>query len=245
MGNCNSEIIGRCGLFEYYVENDMYEHINRMVTEKWFNFKDKLPIEHYGKHTCSYLHLAVKYNSRYFVSLWITKGLKINILDSRGWTVLHWAVYYNSPEVFIHLIRIMYSLLDKRVILTAKCKNRKLQNKTPLEMAIILKRRKIIAAYNKFASDIVRAELPRMPDTNTDHIPYAVLNSNLNYSRQQVEYELNHADYNLGFEIQRIGDWSLYSDTRGNNRWVNHETNEITTICPPEIYTIEMISYVQ
>ena len=77
-----------------------------LFTDNNFNYNRKIPIEEYRyKVTCSYLHLAVKHNSMHFIRLWFKYGYPINIKDSRGWSVLHWAVYYNtSSNIFIQLI---------------------------------------------------------------------------------------------------------------------------------------------
>ena len=79
--------------------------------------------------------------------MWLQKGYPVDITDYRGWSALHWTVYYDSPNAFLLLIKSGISL-DIRCQSIFKRKNKNLLGKTAVEMMYLLKRNDIIEIYD-------------------------------------------------------------------------------------------------
>jgi hypothetical protein len=243
MGNTNSEykIHMEHDCIEYYMENDDYMRLSMLFTDDNFNYNRKIPMDGYGSNaTCSYLHLAAKNNSLHFIRLWLKYGYPINITDSRGWSILHWAVYYNtSSNIFIQLI---LSGIDTEVKISniIKLKNQILINKTAIEMIKILKRTKIYNAYTRFKKAYSKNKLPIYISHNItidedEHIPtaHALSESYIIDSIPKNKYKL----------IRKMCDWNIYSNQYGILMWKHDITGEMRETRPMELRNIVSISY--
>jgi hypothetical protein len=243
MGNIGSEykIHMDHDCIEYYMENDDYMQLSMLFTNNNFNYNRKIPIEEYGyKVTCSYLHLAVKNHSMHFIRLWFKYGYPINIKDSRGWSVLHWGVYYNtSSNIFIQLI---LGGIDTEVKISniIKLKNKILLNKTAIEMIQILKRKKINKAYTQFKKAYSKNNLPIYISHNIaineeEHIPTA--------NALSESYIIDSIPKNKYKLIQKMCHWEVYSNKYGTLIWKHDITGEMRETCPIDLRNIVSISY--
>ena len=239
MGNCSSHNRIKYGLVEYHMENEDYLQLSMLIASNSFNYEEKIPMEaHPSSAYCSYLHLAAKYNSRTFVRLWLKHGYPLNITDYRGWTALHWAVYYNSTHVFLPLIMGGINAQTKIKNIT-KSKNKKFLNKTAIQMSVILKRVKMFNLYTKFKKIHSQFNIPiYIPDETTyniENLPDATALSE--------SYIIDSIPRNNSILIQKTCNWEIYSDKYGNKVWKHCITGEIYDKRPAELRNIVTISY--
>lgn len=242
MGNCISEykVHMEFGRVEFNMEQEEYMQLSMLFTNDQFNHERKIPMEGYNHATCSYLHLAVKNNSLQFVRMWLRQGYPINVTDSRGWTALHWAVYYNTPKIFMLLI---LGGIDTEIKTTntIKLKNKILKNKTAIEMIQQLNRHKILKQYNSYKRIYSNNNLPIYIPNNIvvddeEDIPVANALSE-SYTISSIP---TGREYKL---IKKICNWEMYSDKYGNFMWKHSITGELLDRRPNELRKIVSISY--
>jgi hypothetical protein len=197
MGNCiiNTEIPFNYGKFELALDDESHFILNKFINHAKFDKNTKIPHEPYQntKHkvTCSYLHLAAMHDSVIFLEKWHMAKYPLNVLDSRGWTSLHWAVYYNSIHIFKRLI---YMNADTNVTTKeyVKNKNKRLLGKTASEMAYILERGDIKNFLTRYKRDQCQTEIP---------IFLSNMNANMSDNREEIEianritYKINMYHY--------------------------------------------------
>ena len=168
----------------------------------------------------------------------------MNVTDYRGWTALHWAIYYNNSRVFINLLRSGMSISDKIPHIVKK-KNKKLKDKTAFEMMHLLKRKKLIELYDNFIAFNMNL------GHTTNYIPEGV------YQRESIpdarrlsksfKFEVLPCNYNNEkFQlIEKIGNWSVYSDKYGELLWKHDITGRICNKRPDCLKNIVTLSYFQ
>jgi ankyrin repeat protein len=239
MGNSHSNSLKKrhtYGEIEYNMENDRYIYLSSLISNDNFDYLEKIPIEFHNKDaTCTYLHLAAKYDSIVFIRLWLKQGYPINCLDYRGWTALHWAVYYNSINAFIILIRCGISLYPK-IPFVFKKKNRKFINKNAIEMCLIMNRKYMIIFYEKHN----RHKSHYISNVYQDHTLYITNAKSL--STSYVITELPKTKYGWSL-IETVCGWNIFSDNYGNILWKNITDGHIQSICPYDISCIPSLSY--
>ena len=246
MGVTNSKCVDReqkYGLIEWNMESENYVQLSLLVSNPNFNYSENIPMEFHKNGTCSYLHLAAKFDSVTFVEMWLQKKYPINITDYRGWTVLHWAIYYNSHNMFVKLLRIGLSMYDKTPY-TFKNKNDKLRGKTAFEMMYLLNRTKLISLYTNYLtlnmeplqSNYVSEELYQR-----DNIPNAKQLSK-SYTFEVLPNNYKNKKFQL---IEKIDNWSVYSDKYGDLLWKHNISGRICKKRPDGLRTIVNISYFQ
>ena len=245
MGLSNSKLAERnkYGLIEFYMESENYVQLSMLITNRNFNYLEQIPMEFHRNGTCSYLHLAAKFNSITFIKMWLQNKYPMNVTDYRGWTALHWAIYYNNSRVFINLLRSGMSMSDKIPHIVKK-KNKKLKDKTAFEMMHLLKRKKLIKLYDNFIAF-------NMNLGHTNYIPEGV------YQRESIpdarrlsksfKFEVLPCNYNNEkFQlIEQIGNWSVYSDNYGELLWKHDITGRICNKRPDCLKNIVTLSYFQ
>lgn len=230
-------------LIEWYMESENYVQLSMLISNN-FNYLETIPMESPKNSTCSYLHLAAKFDSIFFVEMWLKNKYPINMTDYRGWSVLHWAIYYNSPHVFMKLLRVRMSLHDK-IPLTFKKKNDKLRGKTALEMITLMGRTYLMKLYSNFlTSNLSIDNTPHYVSEEVyqrDYIPNAK-----QISKSYIFETLPHNYKNQTFQlIEKIDNWSVYSDKYGNLAWRNHITRTTHYIWPDCLRQIVTLSYFQ
>tara|TARA_Y100000389_G_scaffold184641_1_gene203284 strand:- start:274 stop:1047 length:774 start_codon:yes stop_codon:yes gene_type:complete len=245
MGLSNSKFAERdknYGLIEWYMESENYVQLSTLISNRNFNYLEKIPMECHRKGTCSYLHLAAKFNSIIFVKMWLQNKYPINVIDYRGWTALHWAIYYNNSYIFIKLLRSGMSMSDKIPHIVKK-KNKKLKDKTALEMMHLLKRTKLIKLYDNFiafnmnfghTTNYISEEIYQresIPDARrlSKSFTFEVLPCNYKHEKFQL--------------IEKIGKWSVYSDKYGGLVWKHGITGRICNKRPDCLKNIVTLSY--
>lgn len=246
MGLSNSKIVEReqkYGLIEWNMESENYVQLSLLVSNPNFNYSEDIPMEFHKNGTCSYLHLAAKFDSVTFVEMWLQKKYPINVTDYRGWTVLHWAIYYNRPQVFVKLLRIGLSMYDK-IPYTFKNKNDKLRGKTALEMMYLLNRTKLISLYNNYLTLKIEPLQPNYVSEESyqrEHIPNARQLSK-SYTFEVLPNNYKNKKFQL---IEKIDKWSVYSDKYGDLLWKHNISGRICKNRPDCLRTIVSISYFQ
>lgn len=239
MGNSHSNTLKqnhKYGEIEYNMEKDRYIYLSSLISNNNFNYLEKIPIEFtYNKATCSYLHLAAKFDSIVFIRLWLKRAFPIDCLDYRGWSALHWAVYYNSINAFILLIRSGISLHTK-IPFVFKNKNRKFINKTVLEMCFIMKRKRMLRFYNNY----IKEKSYTVTDVHQNNHSYMINAKSLSSSYVITELPKTKYDWCL---IESVCGWDIYSDKYGNVLWRNINDGNIQSICPHDISIIPSLSY--
>lgn len=240
MGNSYSNYLKqrqKYGKIEYKMENDNYIYLSSLILNENFNYLEKIPIEFHSNKdaTCSYLHLAAKYDSVVFIRLWLKQEFPINCLDYRGWNALHWAIYYNSINAFILLIRCGMSPYIK-IPRVFKQKNRKFTNKTAIEMCLIMNRKHMLIFYEKY-NRINSNNILNVFQNNTSYITNAK-----SLSKSYVITESTQTKYNWSL-IESVCEWNVYSDKYGNMLWKNMVNGHIQYECPYDIKNIPNLSY--
>lgn len=246
MGLSNSKIVERelkYGLIEWNMESENYVQLSLLVSNPNFNYLEDIPMEFHKNGTCSYLHLAAKFDSVTFVEMWLQKNYPINVTDYRGWTILHWSIYYNSPHVFTKLLRIGLSMYDKTPYIF-KHKNEKLRGKTALEMMYLLNRTKLISLYNNYLMlnmDLLQPNYVSEELYQRDNIPNAKQLSK-SYTFEVLPNNYKNKKFQL---IEKIDNWSVYSDKYGDLLWKHNISGRICKKRPDDLRTIVSISYFQ
>jgi hypothetical protein len=247
MGASNSKIDEReqtYGFIEWYMESENYVQLSLLITTPNFNYLENIPMEFHKNGTCSYLHLAAKFDSITFVKMWLQNKYPINVTDYRGWTVLHWAIYYNSSYVFTKLLRIGLSIHDK-IPYVYKKKNEKLRGQTALNMLTLMKRKSLMIIYNQFlaynlgvnnTTNCVTEELYQ-----SEYIPKATC-----LSRSYIFETLPNNYKNQKFQlIEKIENWSIYSNKYGDLLWKHNISGRISKTQPNCLINIVNLSYFQ
>lgn len=247
MGASNSKAVKRefkYGLIEWYMESDNYVQLSLLISNPNFNYLENIPMEFHKNGTCSYLHLAAKFDSITFIEMWLQNKYPINATDYRGWTLLHWAIYYNSPRVFAKLLRVGLSIHDK-IPYVYKKKNEKLRDKTALNMLTLMKRKSLMKIYNNFlaynlgvnnTTNYVTEELYQR-----EHIPKAKCLSR-SYVFETLPNNYKNATFQL---IEKIENWLVYSDKYGDLLWKHNISGRISKTRPDCLRKIVDLSYFQ
>ena len=248
MGACDSKFMDRenkYGLSEWYMESENYVQLSVLISNPNFNYMEKIPVEFHKKDSsCSYLHLAAKFDSVIFINMWLQKGYPVNVTDYRGWSALHWAVYYNSPNAFLLLLKsgIPLNISCQHIF---KRKNQHLLGKTAVEMMYLLKRNDIIEIYENYHtsqlnmgnSTYVREE-EYIQEGERD-IPNAVRLSKM-HTFDKLPKNYKKTKFTL---IQNYCGWNVYSDKFGEHIWKNSVTGQIYKKCPNQLRNICTLSY--
>lgn len=246
MGVNNSKYMEReqkYGLVEWNMESENYVQLSLLISNPNFNYSEDIPMEFHKNGTCSYLHLAAKFDSVTFVEMWLQRKYPINVIDYRGWTVLHWAIYYNSHNVFVKLLRIGLSMYDK-IPYTFKNKNEKLRSKTAFEMMYLLNRTKLISLYTNYLTlnmDPLQSNYVSEELYQRDNIPNAKQLSK-SYTFEVLPNNYKNKKFQL---IEKIDNWSVYSDKYGDLLWKHNISGRICKKRPDGLRTIVSISYFQ
>lgn len=233
------------GLFEYYLDEDRTINLSNIIYSPTFRYNTQIPLEYSNGVLCSYLHLAVQHDSATFVRLWITCGFPIDILDNRGWSALHWAVYYDSKAVFSILMLGGIDFTIKTVHIF-KQKHNRLLDKTAIEMAYLLERTTIhiwYSQYKKHKSDHLMPLYRSVIDpSELLHIPFAITESYAHLYPEREECLFNSCKFILIYEI---GKWKVYETKYGVKKWFNTEILTVTHKCPAELHNIPCCSTIQ
>jgi ankyrin repeat protein len=229
------------------MEEENYIRLSTLISNPNFNYLEQIPVEsHKNNATCSYLHLAAKFDSVMFIRMWLKKGYPINGVDYRGWTALHWAVYYNSPYSFRQLLKSGVRT-DVKIPYVYKNKNEQLRGRTAIDMIMLLNRNKILRFYRNYRTLHSKSiQLVRIVEDNESVCevnPNTPIPSAESLSESYIIHKMPQKSVQYTM-IEDICEWSVYSDNYCNFLWKNNLTGQVCYKCPDEIRNIRTISYI-